>query len=87
MGKNETLIIIALIIAVVALGLSIYFIYSLNSVNKKIEEMENAITEIKSVIERVEPYLPQIKILDRVLPRLQKLLIGVPPEEPPPETD
>lgn len=79
MEKTKILIIIALIIGVVALGISVCSYYTLG---KKIEEMESAIAETKLVIEAIEPVIPQLEIINNLIPRMQQLLSGPSPVSP-----
>lgn len=78
MERNQILIILAIIIALVALGLSIYSTYSIRQINKKIAEIDDTITRIEPILENFEPLLPQIEILGKLLPQMQQFLLGIP---------
>jgi len=78
MEKNQILIILALIIAILALGLSIYTTYSVCQINKKITEIEETTARMEPVLEKSEPRLPQFEVLEELLPQMQQFLLGIP---------
>jgi len=78
MSISEKLVIVALAIALIALGLSIYTAYSIFQINKKITEMDETLTEREPIIEKFIPLLPQFETLNELLPRMKQFLIGLP---------
>lgn len=79
MEKTGLLIIAALTIGVIALVLSIYSCASLKKIEAKITEMDAVVTEMKPMLEQIKPLMPQFEILNELMPRLQQLLLGIPP--------
>ncbi len=76
MPTSDKLLIIALIIALIALGLSIFTTYSVLQNNNKIAEIDETVIPI---MEKFEPLLPEFETLKDLLPRMKHFLIGLPP--------
>jgi len=79
MDKKETLLYIILLVAVVALGLSINSYIAIRKINKEIAETDLVVEKMKPIINKFEPLLPQIETLRTLLPRLEQALMGTPP--------
>jgi len=79
MPKPETLIVITLIIAIVALGLSIYSTYSIYQINKKVAVIEETLISTEIAVFEFEKLKPQFEVLNEFFPRIQQFLLAVPP--------
>lgn len=79
MEKPQNLLIAALIISLVALGLSVYSSYSVFKINKKISAAEKSLEKMDYIIERIEPLVPQMEILNESLPKIEQYILGLPP--------
>lgn len=75
MPTSDKLLIIALIIALISLGLSIFAIYSVLQNNNKIAEINET---VEPVMEKFQPLLPEFETLSDLLPRMKHFLVGIP---------
>lgn len=78
MPTSDKLLVIALIIALISLGLSIFTTYSVLQNNKKIAEIDETVTEMEPVMEKFQPLLPQFETLNKFLPRMKQFLQSLP---------
>ena len=65
-----------LIVSIVALVLSAFNTYTIFQLDKKTGK---SITELKAVADRIDPLVPHFETLGKVLPRLNQLLLAIPP--------
>ena len=79
MPEPKNLIVIALIIAVVALGLSLYSAYSVCQINKKITEINQTLESTKIAVSEFEKLKPQFEVLNEFFPRIEQFLLSIPP--------
>ena len=77
--ENQKLLTITLVIAVVALGISIFATYYAVKSSQQLSGMQESIDEMKEVTGAFEPLLPEVEALKTVLPRVKTLLLSVPP--------
>ena len=73
---SSKLTIIILIIAVIALALSVFNTFSIYQLDKKTGA---SISELKTITDKIAPLTPQFETLGKVLPRLNQLLLAIPP--------
>lgn len=73
---NSRLTIVILIISIVALAFSVFNTFYIF----QLEQKENkSISDLKAITDKIAPLTPQFETLGKVLPRLNQLLLAIPP--------
>lgn len=78
MEKTNILIIVALVIAVVALGLSINSYLAVKKIKAEREEVTSAVEEMKPVVDKIESLMYNLEQLSDLLPRIERVVKGAP---------
>ena len=78
MDKKDLIIYLISIIAIAALGFSIYSFASLKNLEKEITKINYDIKEISSVVDQFKPLAPKMKLFTTFLDRFEQILGGMP---------